>query len=90
MKFHPHVTSWKTTVMGVGALFTALGDVLYQVSNHDYDFNRLGADAAGIFTGLGLIFAKDADVHTVVPVSPVTGAVVGTPLAVEPPLSPKV
>jgi hypothetical protein len=38
----------------------ALGDVFTQIAQRDWDATRFGADVTGIFTGLGLLFARDS------------------------------
>jgi len=52
--------NWRTTLAGVGAIAAALGDLIAQFTTKDWDATRLGADATGLFTGFGLIFARDA------------------------------
>jgi hypothetical protein len=52
--------NYRTTFMGVGAILAALGDVITQLSTQEWDTGRLGGDAMGLFTGIGLIFARDS------------------------------
>jgi len=53
-------SNWRTTVLGVAAIMAALGDIANQIAQSDFDASRFGADITGIFTGLGLLFARDA------------------------------
>ncbi|SRR6266550_31120 len=52
--------NWRTTFMGVAAIMAALADIVSQIAQQDWDSTRFGADVTGFFTGLGLIFARDA------------------------------
>jgi hypothetical protein len=54
--------NWRTTLAGVGAIMAAIGDMISQAVNNDWDATRLGADFSGLFTGCGLIFARDSAV----------------------------
>jgi len=54
--------SWKTTASGASAIALALGDLLHQYATDSWDVSRLGSDLIGISTGIGLLFAKDANV----------------------------
>lgn len=53
-------SNWRTTLLGVAAILAALGDVFTQIAQRDWDATRFGADVTGVFTGLGLLFARDA------------------------------
>ena len=57
--FH-RFSNWRTTLLGVAAIMAALGDVFTQIAQRDWDATRFGADVTGIFTGLGLLFARDS------------------------------
>jgi hypothetical protein len=54
------LSNWRTTVLGVAAILAALGDIANQIAQSDFDSARFGTDITGIFTGLGLLFARDA------------------------------
>jgi len=54
------LSNWRTTVLGVAAIMAALGDIATQIAQSDFDSARFGTDITGIFTGLGLLFARDA------------------------------
>jgi hypothetical protein len=54
------LSNWRTTVLGVAAIMTAIGDLITQLAQSDFDATRFGTDITGIFTGLGLLFARDA------------------------------
>lgn len=53
--------NWKTTAAGIGAILTALADILTGVGHGTITAN-LTADVTAIIAGIGLIVAKDA--HT--------------------------
>ena len=50
--------NWKTTLLGVGALLTALGHLATGVAGGD--FGSVIPDFTAIATAIGLIFAQDA------------------------------
>jgi len=60
MKLFSTFSNWRTTLLGVAALMAALGDIGTQIAQMDWDATRFGADITGIFTGLGLLFARDS------------------------------
>lgn len=53
-------SNWRTTLMGVAAIMAALGDIFNQIATKDWDGTRFGADITGLFTGMGLLFSRDA------------------------------
>lgn len=55
---HYILTNWKTTILGAGALFTALGSLLTSLASGDT--SHLLPELSAIATATGLIFAKDA------------------------------
>ena len=55
------LSSWKTTIAGVGMILGAAADLCVQVSTWEFDMNRLQADGLAVIAGYGLIVAKDAN-----------------------------
>jgi hypothetical protein len=54
--------NWKTGLSGAALILGALADLAAQASSGAWDGNRLIADLTALGSGLGLIFAKDANV----------------------------
>lgn len=50
--------NWKTTLLGAGAVCTAVGHLLTGAASGD--FSGLVTDVPAILAGVGLIFAHDA------------------------------
>jgi hypothetical protein len=63
VRCHHIVVNWRTSLMGVAMIFTAIGDILNQLSTGHLDGEHLLADVGAITGGVGLIFAKDAGAH---------------------------
>jgi hypothetical protein len=55
--------SWKTTVLGIGALLTAAGHLLTTLAGGDT--SSIASDLPAILAAFGLIFAKDHNVTSV-------------------------
>jgi hypothetical protein len=49
--------SWRTSLLGGGAVLTAAGHLLTNLASGD--FSSVPVDGMAIMTGLGLLFAKD-------------------------------
>lgn len=61
MKFF-ETTSWKTTGAGVSAILIAAGSALKAITDNDPTTTvDVGALAAALLAGIGLIFARDND-----------------------------
>ncbi len=76
--------NWKTTLAGVTAILLAAGHILQLVTAGDLNWAAYITDVQSLIVGVGLIFAKDANVTG--------GTVAATPEAtvrLAPPLSPK-
>ncbi len=56
------VKSWKTTVMGVFAILTALGVAFSQYASGGFAAIQWEVLLTAVMAGVGLIFAKDAGV----------------------------
>jgi hypothetical protein len=56
------IKNWKTGLSGAALILTALADLATQAASGAWDGNRLIADLTALGSGLGLIFAKDANV----------------------------
>jgi len=54
------VTNWKTTLLGAGALFSALGSMLTDLASGDT--SHILTYVTAIMTAAGVIFAKDGNV----------------------------
>lgn len=50
--------NWKTTLLGVGAVCTAVGHLANAIAGGD--LTALASDLPAILAGVGLIFARDA------------------------------
>lgn len=56
------IVSWKTSAAGLGAILTALADVAHSIGTGTaINWN---VDIPAIIGGIGLLTAKDADVHS--------------------------
>jgi hypothetical protein len=56
------VKNWKTGLSGAALILGALADLATQAASGAWDGNRILADLTALGSGLGLIFAKDANV----------------------------
>lgn len=56
---HNLLRNWRTSGAGIGAILVALGDIINQIVNKDFDAQRFGADIAALITGFGLLAARD-------------------------------
>jgi hypothetical protein len=54
--------NWRTSILGLGSILTAVGDLLTQLGSGHFDANKLGPNLVAIFLGIGLICARDARV----------------------------
>lgn len=57
---HYFVVNWKTSLLGAGALFTALGSLLTDLAAGDT--THLLGYVTAIMTAIGVLFAKDNNV----------------------------
>jgi hypothetical protein len=57
-----HLSSWRTSLAGAGALVYAAADLITMFHNKEWDANRLGASVMALLTGFGLISARDSAV----------------------------
>lgn len=54
--------SWRTTATGVGTILGGVATVITGIVADPMDFKLIVAGASAIAAGIGLIFAKDANV----------------------------
>jgi hypothetical protein len=54
-------TNWKTSLLGVAAILTALAAVASQTAHGTLDMGAMMQDYAAIAAGVGMLFAKDGN-----------------------------
>ena len=57
-----NLKNWKTNIAGLGAILTAVTDIIHSLTNSQpINWN---VDIPAIVGGIGLVFAKDASTHS--------------------------
>jgi hypothetical protein len=54
--------SWKTSLAGIAAIVTALGDMLTQIASGNVGAGNIEKDFLAIVVGIGFLAAKDNNV----------------------------